>query len=211
MSEGCKKSGSSKFLSVVFSCVFYVILGIGLISLIYRYEVNQRPESSMFFKYNAVPGCSECGWISADGVIETNTVEEFKRFLAKYSSLPVKTIRFSSIGGSILGAIRLGNEISRQGFDTEVSKTYTDDYGIPQASPGICLSSCLLAFIGGMRRSIDKGSEVGVGEFFKSKSFSLPDGLLGKGVSFILFIDFTGFHSYMNYKSLVNKGINNYA
>lgn len=108
--------------------------------------------------------------VLVEGDIPADAASQFERFVAG-SHLPGLTVCFNSPGGSVGGAIDLGRVIRRNGMDTCIEPSYEtvgDDLTspnrvfVPSAS---CASACVLAFMGGVNRTIDQGSLVGVHQF----------------------------------------------
>lgn len=65
----------------------------------------------------------------------------------------------NSPGGSLLAAMDLGRLLRAGGFDTNVGRRAPDGRE-PEA--GVCYSSCPFAYAGGVRRSLLRGSALGV-------------------------------------------------
>ncbi|UDL90472.1 hypothetical protein LGH82_03660 [Mesorhizobium sp. PAMC28654] len=103
----------------------------------------------------------ESTWIYADGPIELHDTEKFEKFLEDTELWKNQRVVLNSPGGSVLEGIRLGELIRSRGFRTAVAKTAKDgDYSRVEA--GICASSCVLAFVGGIQRGASEGSRVGI-------------------------------------------------
>ena len=101
----------------------------------------------------AKPNCQPV--ILAVGQIDKQTSEQFKSIAKDF---PQGTwVVLSSPGGSVVNALRLGQQIREAGFNTTIGAT---DY-----SPPNCLSSCAYAFAGGISRHLPEGSKYGIHQF----------------------------------------------
>lgn len=89
------------------------------------------------------------------GQIDKQTPEQFKAIAKDLP--PGSWLALSSPGGSVVGAMRLGQLVREMGFNTTISST---DY-----SPPNCLSSCAYAFAGGLTRHLPEGSKYGIHQF----------------------------------------------
>ncbi|WP_103875498.1 hypothetical protein [Bosea lathyri] len=104
---------------------------------------------------------AESTWIYADGEITDETPAKFEEFLKTATIWKRQRIVLNSGGGNVIGGIRLGEIIRKNGFRTAVSKTVkTANFSEP--SPGICASACVFALAGGIERDASEGSRVGV-------------------------------------------------
>lgn len=155
----------------------------------------------MTFQY--VPGDeSSPGWIAADGVIEEDTPEKFKKYLEEdlcakdgvcdLHKANVKTVGFHSPGGDLLGGIELGEMIREMRLDTALARLVSLDNPYPRFTRGgakvweggICESACAYAFFGGVSRQwalfnaevvmvyADKTGVLGVHQFYNGRGFS---------------------------------------
>jgi len=89
------------------------------------------------------------------GQIDKQTPDQFKA-IAK--DLPQGSwVALTSPGGSLVNAMRLGQQIREAGFNTTIGST---DY-----SPPNCLSACAYAFAGGVSRHLPEGSKYGIHQF----------------------------------------------
>jgi hypothetical protein len=114
---------------------------------------------------------SRCIWVPlalgsgplllAYGEITRQTDEQFGEISA---TMPAQTIVvFQSLGGDVIGSLRLGQAIRARGFNT-----YLTDAQLSQVDPktrGKCYSACAYAFLGGSSRGVDEGGKYGVHQF----------------------------------------------
>jgi hypothetical protein len=101
----------------------------------------------------AKPRCQTV--ILAVGQIDKQTPEQFK---AISKDLPQGSwVALTSPGGSLVSAMRLGQQIREAGFNTTIGST---DY-----SPPNCFSACAYAFAGGVSRHLPEGSKYGIHQF----------------------------------------------
>jgi hypothetical protein len=66
---------------------------------------------------------------------------------------------FNSPGGHLVEAMGVGRLLRQRGFDTDVGGRAPDSV---LARPGVCYSACPFAYAGGVRRSLEPGSMLGV-------------------------------------------------
>lgn len=134
---------------------------------------------------------ADAQWIQAEGAIDAGTVERFIAYLEREPS--VRRIRFNSPGGNLMEGIRLGEELRRRGFATEVGghEPHPDWPNMPywdftRRTPGICASACAYAFMGGIERRISLGSLLGVHQFYTALrgegSDDAPQVLIREGI-----------------------------
>src|SRR5262245_51068919 len=99
-------------------------------------------------------------WVSAIGSITVDTPEAFERFAgtAKEKGL---WIDFNSPGGTVIPALFLGELIRKHGFNADVGLTLFRGHGRDTLVPGFCMSACGYAFLGGVKREIQKDSILG--------------------------------------------------
>jgi hypothetical protein len=99
-----------------------------------------------------------------ESAINSNNLEAF---ISQTANLPTGTIiLLNSQGGDLSSGIRLGQVIRQKGFNTRVGRAQEQQNATVKA-PGVCLSSCALAFLGGNQRQIDERDELG---FFSLQS-----------------------------------------
>ena len=121
-------------------------------------------------------------WVTAKGNIVAATPKAFEAFqkTADLSSIP---IYFDSTGGSILGALQLGEMLRKANARVSVGRSTPVDPGDAKGSAttpdtatlprhqllpnlGQCHSSCTYAFLGGGNRTIPIGAQFGVHMFW---------------------------------------------
>jgi hypothetical protein len=148
-------------------------------------------DPAMTFKLVSNGGVSCCEWIAADGAITPATPQTFKDFVAGLgqgaSTLQLR-VTFNSPGGDFFAALALGREIRR---DTRMWTAVGRTEALPDAGDGaskayqvvegVCLSACVLAFMGGKTR--DYGPEGGAssrGLAIVSMAFDQPASVIGR-------------------------------
>ena len=120
-------------------------------------------------------------YIFAAGSICPNTAEKFQQFLEKNPPAPHTIVVFNSGGGNVYAGLKMGRLIRQHKMWTEVGSRFP--LMIPQnenirsdsipyfpepASPpfaGECASSCSIAFLGGVVRTVGYASNYGVHQF----------------------------------------------
>lgn len=125
----------------------------------------------------------------AKGRIEIDSAKRLQAYLkaraAQEQYFPTNPpIVFDSPGGSLVGGMELGRLIRRLKLDTELARGYTEEvrdnspdgyHNRMVAKNAMCASACALAFLGGVKRTIDDGGRLGVHQF------ATADGALGEG------------------------------
>jgi hypothetical protein len=145
----------------------------------------------MTFRTVGTGGASCCEWVAADGVITIDTPKEFKAFLSglgKDGPTLQESITFNSPGGDFFAALALGRAIRRDTrMWTAVGRTESDSADSarpPQAyriSGGVCLSSCVLAFMGGKTRVYLRGAGAALQTLaFKAFAIDQPASVIGR-------------------------------
>ena len=113
--------------------------------------------------------CSTCEWIDATGVIDAATPQRLQEYLdAEKSKWGVtdSIVMFNSPGGDLAGGLKLGEMLRRLGMTSVVAETFPNPDGHFQLTrAGVCASSCAYAFLGGVDRSLAKGSRLGFHQF----------------------------------------------
>jgi hypothetical protein len=116
--------------------------------------------------------CNGCGWTAAQGEIVEDTPAAFETFLR--GNHPQGHIVFHSPGGNLGAALKLGAAIRRLELATSIGETVLD--GTTPGSlakkqlPGICVSACAYAFLGGKTRYAERG--YGVHQFFNVRKLT---------------------------------------
>ena len=123
------------------------------------------------YKHDIVKGLMEFRLLHADGLIVTGTAKEFASFVQS-NRVTAAVVILNSPGGLVSEALELGREIRAAGFDTEVWAQ-----GGAAGHPGECYSACTLAFLGGINRTIPKGSIFGVHRFSSDAKLSPNEAL----------------------------------
>jgi hypothetical protein len=104
-----------------------------------------------------------------NGEIKPDSAARLEEFL-NYNGIPGESeIVLNSPGGSLLGGIELGRLIRNYRLRTDVGKLKSTNWP-PEIEPGVCFSSCSLAFVGGQFRYLKDGSRLGIHRF----SFAAP-------------------------------------
>lgn len=85
------------------------------------------------------------------------------------------TVYFDSLGGNLASGIELGKLIREAGLHTSVGTRQLDEKGMWRTGPGVCLSACVYAYVGGQYRYADKDDVIGVHRF--SREVTTPKDL----------------------------------
>lgn len=112
--------------------------------------------------------------IFAVGSIDNNTADVFQHFIAAHHLPPGTVVAFHSPGGDIGEGIEMGLTIRQDNFDTTIGQpTAISDSLLAKLlmySPGVCASSCSIAFLGGVSRAVPAGSLYGVHDTYLEKT-----------------------------------------
>jgi hypothetical protein len=102
--------------------------------------------------------------VLAQGKIERKTEDVFGVFV---KNMPAGTIvLLNSLGGDLVGGLRLGQSIRARDFNTWIMDSPTDKNAIKDRKiSGKCFSSCAYTFLGGVIRRVDKAGQLGVHQF----------------------------------------------
>jgi hypothetical protein len=117
--------------------------------------------------------CNGCGWTAAQGEIVEDTPAAFDAFLKIPGNDPQGHIVFHSPGGNLGAALKLGAMIRRMGLSTSIAQTVADGSISSREKrqiPGICVSACAYAFLGGKTRFASEG--YGVHQFFSARKLT---------------------------------------
>ena len=98
--------------------------------------------------------------ILATGQIEKLSADQFAEFTQTYPAQTVVVLQ--SLGGDLIGGLRLGQAIRARGFNTYLAAR------APQTDAktlGKCFSACAYAFLGGVERRIEPLAQYGVHQF----------------------------------------------
>ncbi len=103
--------------------------------------------------------------ISAHGEITNDTADEFLGFLGEHvhdgQLRPVVLIH--SPGGTVVGAMQLGMVFRKIGAAVIVARSVEDaDSERTHIIPGACMSACVYAFFGGIKRVVPPVSRLGI-------------------------------------------------
>ena len=122
------------------------------------------PDHSMTFAYRSTGGnCGDCRWLAAEGRITADTPARLKALIAD-RGLPDQVTLHSS-GGAVLASLKMGALLRRHGVETSVQRTEAlTDLPHDRRAPGICLSACAYAFLGGEQRRLPEQSVLGFHE-----------------------------------------------
>ncbi|MGB8899957.1 MAG: hypothetical protein WCC90_12330 [Methylocella sp.] len=120
------------------------------------------------------------GWIVADGEITADSAKSFRDFLTTNKAhLDARSVvLLNSLGGSLLGGVTLGEVIREFGLGTRIGRSipgppHQGNYVTETESPGVCLSACAFAFLGGKSR-IASDRTLGVHQHYSEDALREP-------------------------------------
>lgn len=141
-------------------------------------------EETMSFELITIAGkggcprdCAEV--IAAEGEIDNDTADRFVTFLSDHLQdrdlRPV--ILIQSPGGTVIGAMQLGTVFRHIGAAVIVGSARPMGNGEEaRVVPGACLSACVYAFAGGVRRVVPPVSRLGIHRMVINERVFGPDG-----------------------------------
>ena len=115
--------------------------------------------------------------VAADGSIELDSAARFEAFVAAVDRGDGVLVFLNSSGGNVVGAMRLGQAFRRMKADVAIASQAFDAQGAVRMGAGRCLSACVYAFMGGVRRVAPNGASVGIHRMYSDS----PGGLFGLG------------------------------
>ncbi|MCA3363431.1 MAG: hypothetical protein INF74_15945, partial [Roseomonas sp.] len=147
------KPTSFTWLAQRLSVIFLVFFAMSPVSAMEFSRVTFQP--SILFPQGFVI-------VYGSGEIDENSPLRARQALTR---LPRGTIvNLDSNGGSVASAIELAKVFREAGVWTRVARAPAEPRQVSRN--GSCLSSCVLAFIGGVDRRVETGSVIGVHRFF---------------------------------------------
>jgi hypothetical protein len=155
-------------------------------------QINGVPTGSAFWSpmtfASGPPTYNGRQRVYATGEIQLGTAREFTTFLASHTLPAGSIIAFHSPGGNPLAGMELGEIIRDMHLDTIVAQPSANAGNslldrIASDKPGVCASSCSIAYLGGVSRLMLTGSLYGVHDVFLTKDPGTED-LLDLGQKF---------------------------
>ncbi len=132
-------------------------------------DANQGDANSTSFSssscWRAPAELGQAELILAQGQIERQSSDLLAQFA---SELPRgTTVVFQSMGGDLLGGLRLGQLIRARGFNTYLPARLEGSESTLKDTKwqGKCISSCAYSFLGGLERKVQSGGQYGVHQF----------------------------------------------
>lgn len=96
--------------------------------------------------------------IYLDGSIDAGATARLERLIAA-EGISRAVVYLNSPGGSLVSAMQLGRAVRAHAFDTRVGTRTVDAV---RATAGTCHSACPFILAGGVRRSVEAGSQIGL-------------------------------------------------
>jgi hypothetical protein len=130
-------------------------------------------------------------YIFADGAFCPDTADAFEQFLKQHPPTdPHAIVVLNSPGGDLDAGLALGRSIRKHGYWTDVGAASPLFIGVSPSVPkqvvpylrraatppfgGSCISACTIAYLGGVFRFINYGSEYGVHQWWSDQPSSDP-------------------------------------
>lgn len=121
--------------------------------------IAEPPDRPMTFRWHEDGGD---GVIIAEGVIVLDTPAAFANFIGAHPSAEGGQVLLSSDGGDLEAALALGGMFRRYRMGTSVGELGLSAGGASGTIESRCASACVLAFVGGVARTLTPGSRLGV-------------------------------------------------
>lgn len=106
----------------------------------------------------------DAAWdVFIDGEFDAQAAARFSAEIRRLRGEPA-VVHLNSPGGNLMAGLAIGEAIRRAGYNTSIGRSAPDGSvaGPEHSQPGICMSACTFAFLGGVYRDIDIGSQFGV-------------------------------------------------
>ncbi|MEQ9326190.1 MAG: hypothetical protein RJQ21_02715 [Rhodospirillales bacterium] len=136
--------------------------------------------------------CNGCAWVAAQGEITSDTPDIFRKYINEYGRPYL--IVFDSPGGSLLSGIELGRLIRETGATTSIGRTVSlsgDLAHLEEIEPGVCVSACAFAFMGGVERWVGNEDSFGVHRFRVTANKSVDSEIVQRlvGISLLYVVE----------------------
>ena len=120
--------------------------------------------------------CNGCDWVAAEGTITKETPAALRAFIKEH---PWNfTVAFHSPGGNLFAGFEIGRILKEHGLNVTISKSVPiKDSAYSEEAPGICVSACAYAFLGGKVRFVEK-QQLGFHQFSDPRANDDPDAAL---------------------------------
>lgn len=158
-----RRHGPARRLATAMAGVLGMLFCFGTVAPAAAIEAMSFHLATVSGKSGCPRDCAEV--ISAEGEIDNDTADRFVAFLADHLKdhdlRPV--VLLESPGGTVVGAMQLGAVFRNIGAAVIVASARPDADGEGvHVAPGACLSACVYAFIGGVRRVVPPVSRLGI-------------------------------------------------
>jgi hypothetical protein len=148
----------------MFFLTVLVLAGAGLLARPDRAAAQGAPMSFRLAKLEGRACGARCPRvIVAEGVIEEDTPQTFIAFLQSIAAVPDlrDVIVLNSPGGRVVASMRLGAALRQLRAAVIVARFGNDDT-LELPSAGQCMSACVYAMMGGVRRIVPPESRLGI-------------------------------------------------
>ncbi len=157
-----------------------LINSILIAALFASHVCDAAPMSIQVEKFEGLPGVFDPGaLLYLDGDIDPATPKRVAAAIDRFPNMQI-TVVFNSNGGNLTAAMDLGRIIRKTGASTSVGKRGAEEFN---SMPGVCLSACTLAYLGGKYRYFKKGSKYGVHRAYLTSSTNGRDLEVGQVLS----------------------------
>ena len=151
-------------MRIAFSLRKIGALSLTVAAVIGFFAFKSSPAEAMTFQTISGPAvCAERQCILATGLVDRQSISGFQDAVRSGHIGRGAVVVLNSEGGVLLYALKLGEEIRKAGFSTQVGAF---DPASAELQPAECASACAFVFLGGVERNVTLGSKVGVHQIY---------------------------------------------
>jgi hypothetical protein len=153
---------------------FQTLLAAAIVAL----TLGSAAHAMSFETITPANGCAERVCVLASGEIDHQSARQFTAFVRAHKIGRGALVVLNSDGGALMESLQLGEEIREAGFSTAVEGF--DRKSGRMVGGGACASACAYVFLGGVERSVGRGSRIGVHQVYtagQTWAMSAADGM----------------------------------
>lgn len=126
--------------------------------IVLSFAATSHAEEMTFSFVGNGGNCHGCEWFVAKGEITPDTPDKFVAFADEFTG--AGSLAFESSGGDPEAAMALGRLIRERGWGTDRRGTWLK--GDTSHETSLCVSECVLAFLGGVQRDVEENFKLSV-------------------------------------------------
>jgi hypothetical protein len=163
-------------VSIARSCAYRYVAAT-LLALSCVTASGQQSQPMSFQMHGSGGNCSDCVWVQGSGTIMADTADTFRRFHAEFGRFGCGArVNLNSPGGNLLGGLALGEAFRELGCNTGVATSLRfEDSNDFTEEPGICMSACVYALMGGLHRKAIQEDKIGIHQHYLKAALDFPD------------------------------------